>query len=238
MIRITASVYYEDTKDPTVESCLDELFYVSTLIDCLLGTKKCWYEKGYSRKQALEHIVFKHAKADSMTIEKWSNQLKKKFPLIIEGVWDGEVDSKICSINFIKKHMDYPKKINLDISITCSITDLNVKKIIAFMESLVKNKRRVYTTISSNGYWNNQMNVFPDRFCVGWMAYVPVKILPSLIPEATEVIPLEFSEDSKGTVIVSTNEIFDGRNKIHISNANDIEIRLLDIGLLPLMTEL
>jgi hypothetical protein len=48
--------------------------------------------------------------------------------------------------------MDYPKKINLDISITCSITDLNVKKIIAFMESLVKNKRRVYTTISSNGY--------------------------------------------------------------------------------------
>jgi hypothetical protein len=79
MIRITASVYYEDTKDPTVESCLDELFYVSTLIDCLLGTKKCWYEKGYSRKQALEHIVFKHAKADSMTIEKWSNQLKKNF---------------------------------------------------------------------------------------------------------------------------------------------------------------
>ncbi|EAN1751305.1 immunity 52 family protein [Salmonella enterica] len=42
----------------------------------------------------------------------------------------------------------------------------------------------------------------------------------------------------KGTIVVSTEEIFDGNNKEHIGKANDIEIKLLDLGLLPLMTEL
>ncbi|WP_242663900.1 hypothetical protein [Cronobacter sakazakii] len=60
MIRISANIYYEDAGFPKVELCLDELFYVSELIDILLGTKKRWYEKGYSRKKALEHVVFDH----------------------------------------------------------------------------------------------------------------------------------------------------------------------------------
>nr|WP_261374184.1 immunity 52 family protein [Yersinia massiliensis] len=32
--------------------------------------------------------------------------------------------------------------------------------------------------------------------------------------------------------------MFDGRNKGHISKANDLEIKLMDLGWLPLMTEL
>lgn len=70
----------------------------------LLGTKKKWYEKGYSRKQALEHVVFNHKKAEPHIIERWRSRVKKDYPLIIEGVWDGEIDSKICSINYIKTH--------------------------------------------------------------------------------------------------------------------------------------
>lgn len=35
---------------------------------------------------------------------------KKNYPLIIEGGWDGETDSKICSINYIKKHIENIKK--------------------------------------------------------------------------------------------------------------------------------
>lgn len=238
MIRITASVYYEDAGVPTIESCLDELFYVSTLIDSLLGTKKCWYEKGYSRKQALEHVVFNHGEADSATIDKWRNEIRKDYPLIIAGVWDGEDDSKICSINYIKKHFENPKKINLDISMTCPKSNISTKRVLEFMTSLVGNKSSAFATINTNGYWNNARNVFPDRICVGWMIYVPARIQPELIPEATEIVPVVISEKYKGTIIVSIEDIFDGRNKKHISKANNIEIKLLDLGLLPLMTEI
>lgn len=81
-------------------------------------------------------------------------------------------------------------------------------------------------------------NVFPDRVSVGWMLYSPTIIFPELIPEAAKVVPIMDGNKQKGTIIVSTEEIFDGNNKNHIGKANDIEIKLLDLGLLPLMTEL
>jgi hypothetical protein len=45
-------------------------------------------------------------------------------------------------------------------------------------------------------------------------------------------------DKQKGTLIISTEEVFDGNKKEHIEKSNDIEIKLLDLGCLPLMTEL
>lgn len=238
MIRISANIYYEDTRLPSVESCLDELFYISSLIDILLKTKKRWYEKGYSRKQALEHVVFNYRKATPEIVERWRNQIKKEHPLIIEGIWDGEVDSRVCSINYMRKHIENIKKTNLDVSITCNETEISTNAAIEFSTSLIKNKDQVYATINTNGYWNNSSNVFPDRIPVGWMIYTPAIILKELIPEAARVVPVMDGHKQIGTIVVSTEGIFDGNNKEHISKANDIEIKLLDLGLLPLMTEL
>ncbi|ELY6206101.1 immunity 52 family protein, partial [Cronobacter sakazakii] len=93
-------------------------------------------------------------------------------------------------------------------------------------------------SINTNGYWNANKNVFPDRMYVGWMIYIPEIILPDLITEASTVIPVVVAEKQIGTIVVSTDDIFDGNNIEHIRKANDIEIRLLDLGFLPLMTEL
>ncbi|WP_230680759.1 hypothetical protein [Pluralibacter gergoviae] len=141
MMRISVSVYYEDTRSPDVTLCLDELFYVSELIDTLLEKKKKWYEKGYSRKKALEHVVFNHIKAGPEVVERWRKQLKKDYPLIIEGIWDGETDDKLCSINYIKKHIEDIKKTSLDIIITCNQSEIITSKVIKFLYSLVHNKK-------------------------------------------------------------------------------------------------
>jgi hypothetical protein len=70
------------------------------------------------------------------------------------------------------------------------------------------------------------------------MLYIPHIVLPHLLPQAAKVIPVIDGEEQKGTIVVSTEDIFDGSNKEHIGKANDLEIRLLDLGLLPLITEL
>ncbi|MCR5993933.1 hypothetical protein HKW65_22520 [Enterobacter ludwigii] len=67
---------------------------------------------------------------------------------------------------------------------------------------------------------------------------MPHVVLPKLIPEAARIVPVVDGEKQKGTIVVSTEDIFDGTNKDHIGKANNIEIKLLDLGLLPLMTEL
>lgn len=54
--------------------------------------------------------MFNHKKAEPHVIERWRSRVKKDYPLIIEGVWDGEIDSKICSINYIKNTLRMSKK--------------------------------------------------------------------------------------------------------------------------------
>ncbi|HCI6169388.1 TPA: immunity 52 family protein [Klebsiella quasipneumoniae subsp. quasipneumoniae] len=103
---------------------------------------------------------------------------------------------------------------------------------------LAEKSNKSWIKVDSKCYWRNDCNFFPDRVYVGWMLYLPHIVFPELIPEAAKIVPVFDGEKQKGTIVVSTEEIFDGNNKEHIGKANDIEIRLLDLGLLPLMTEL
>ncbi|HDT2096864.1 TPA: immunity 52 family protein [Enterobacter roggenkampii] len=70
------------------------------------------------------------------------------------------------------------------------------------------------------------------------MLFIPAVLLPNLIPEAARVVPVIKNDKQIGTIVVSTEDVFDGNNKEHIAKSNDIEIRLLDLGVLPLVTEL
>lgn len=91
---------------------------------------------------------------------------------------------------------------------------------------------------NENGYDEVYKKVFPDRVSCGWMLFIPAILLPALIPEAARLVPVIKNNRQIGTIVISTEDVFNGNNKVHIARANDIEIRLLDLGLLPLLTEL
>ncbi len=90
----------------------------------------------------------------------------------------------------------------------------------------------------TRGYSLKQKQVFPDRVCSGWMLYLPIEIDPNLVPMAEEIISISDKNDKKGSLIITTKDIFDIENQEHINKANDIEICLRDLQILPLMTEL
>ncbi|EOC0244211.1 Imm52 family immunity protein, partial [Cronobacter sakazakii] len=114
----------------------------------------------------------------------------------------------------------------------------NTSDMIDSLLLLAEGKNKTWISVDSKGYWYHDRNIFPDRIYVGWMLYLPHVVLPEIVPEAAKVVPVSDGEKQKGTIVISTDEIFDGNNIEHIRKANDIEIRLLDLGLLPLMTEL
>lgn len=237
-MRFSTAIYFNDNVLPNAYNCLLELYNRTLSVEKLFGKNKVWYEKGYSKKQALQYIVFSGSMASQDIVDKWSVRCKKDYPLLIEGVWDGENDNSICSINYMRKHVNNPAKTNIEISLTGSEREVTTEKMIVFFKEVINDKFDAYAFIHTNGYWFNEHNVFPDRICAGWMIYIPHIINDSLIPEAAKIVPVMLQDKQKGTIIVSIGEIFDGTNKEHIAKANDIEIRLLDLGLLPLMTEL
>lgn len=138
----------------------------------------------------------------------------------------------------MKKDYSHPEKTCIEISLTGIESEMDVDRMIFFIKAITKGKEKTYAFINTNGYWLNDRNVFPDRACVGWMLYIPSILLPELIPEAARVVPVMCEGKQKGTIVVSTEDVFDGNNKEHIGKANDIEIRLVELGFLPLMTEL
>ncbi|NWC11986.1 immunity 52 family protein [Pseudomonas agarici] len=71
---------------------------------------------------------------------------------------------------------------------------------------------------------------FPHRKCVGWMAFVPRAVTSEQLPLAAEIIDIP----GKGTVIVTVKEPFELTNMAHIRRANEIEMDMVDLDLLPL----
>lgn len=71
---------------------------------------------------------------------------------------------------------------------------------------------------------------FPHRKCIGWMAFIPQIVTSKQLPLAAEIINI----NGKGTVIVSVTEPFNLSNLGHIQRANEIEMDMVDLDLLPL----
>ncbi|WP_249269937.1 Imm52 family immunity protein [Yersinia intermedia] len=229
---------------------------ITQQLDLMLGTKKKWYEQGYSRKQALQHQVFIEDDISKDVLVRWGKKYEKDYPNWTTGIWDGGPDEDSCGIDCYPSYSSLGRR-NNPLSIVISFyVDLNEQKLnvdtmLRFLDYLLKvNNNFTNLYVESAGYSFPEIitkdvgytevfkKVFPDRISCGWMVYIPFILLPELIPEAARVVPVIHEGQQKGTIIVSTEDVFDGNNKEHIGKANDVEIKLLDLGFLPLMTEL
>lgn len=229
---------------------------VAKQLDELLETKSSWYEQGYSKKQALQYIIFTEDGLSEDVLARWEKEYKKVYPNWTAGIWDGGSDEDSAGVDCYQSYSNTHRRKNplslvVSFSIELNQTSISAEKMVAFLTFLLHSTDGcTYSCVESGGYSFSEIipkengydevykKVFPDRISCGWMLFIPAIILPDLIPEAVKVIPVLKDNKQIGTIVVSTEEIFDGNNKDHIGKANDIEIKLLDLGLLPLMTEL
>jgi hypothetical protein len=79
-------------------------------------------------------------------------------------------------------------------------------------------------------YYKTTYATFPHRKCVGWMAYVRETVSQQQLPLAAALLPAP-----GGTIVVSVDQAFDLANKEHIKRANQIEMDMSDLGLLPVI---
>jgi len=225
-------------------------------IENMLDVKKTWFQKGYSRKQALQHKFFIDSTISSEVLSKWEKRYKKNHPFFGEGIWDGESDDVSIGIDLTSsasstKRRNEPMSLVVEFPINLTSKNVTTDRMLKFMQNLLSlSEICTFLNVESGGYSFSEITprangydevykkVFPDRVACGWMIYIPSIILSHLIPEASRVVPVVKHGKQIGTIVVSTEDVFDGNNKEHIAKSNDIEIRLLDLGLLPLMTEL
>jgi hypothetical protein len=225
-------------EDIQLSQIIEHFSFIMAKINDLFQVEKDWYETGYSRKQALNQMAFHNGHITDKTRLKWERRYKKNMPMFVDSVWDANDDEHSCGISYRKMFYDEKNRVSVELSLAMDNEENLSHRFVLFVSYLALSFNCSYINVDSNGYNVLGRNVFPDRLAVGWMLYIPHIALNGSIPEAARVVPVIKENKQIGIIIVSTKEIFDGKNKDHIGKANDIEIKLLDLGLLPLMTEL
>ncbi|MCC8413285.1 immunity 52 family protein, partial [Photorhabdus laumondii] len=129
-------------------------------------------------------------------------------------------------------------KTNISISINLDKDKFNFQDIIELLKNSISIRNSPFMLVDTRGYSLKQKQVFPDRVYAGWMLYLPIEIDPTLVPMAEEIISISDKNNKKGSLIITTKDIFDIENQEHINKANDIEICLRDLQILPLITEI
>lgn len=99
----------------------------------------------------------------------------------------------------------------LHINPTFGFVDIVAKHPIKFLES-----------------YKDDFAAFPHRKCLGWMGFVPQQVTAEQLPLAFKVENIK-----NGTLIVAIDEVFDLDNTEHIKRANQIEMDMVDAGVLP-----
>ncbi|WMJ68913.1 Imm52 family immunity protein [Stenotrophomonas sp. 24(2023)] len=79
-------------------------------------------------------------------------------------------------------------------------------------------------------YYRTAHATFPHRKCLGWMAYVPETVTHEQLPLAAAILPAP-----GGSIIVSIDEAFNLADTHHIQRANQIEMDMSDLELLPVI---
>ncbi|WP_272516415.1 MULTISPECIES: Imm52 family immunity protein [unclassified Providencia] len=182
-----------------------------------------WYLTGDTLEKALQKKAFN---------QYTPTDLLKNIPYFdwAESIWSNE--NKALDIKYTSCGLIY----NLEFK----LRNINVPSQAAIVNALnyyLDAYRIICIRIDTNKYRYNKKNVFPDRLPVGWMLFLNKKIIPEQLPMATQLIDIENDKNS-GTLIISTDHVFDGSDKEDIKKANEIEIQLTALGLLPLVKEI
>ncbi|MBS9423640.1 Imm52 family immunity protein [Photorhabdus caribbeanensis] len=229
---------YFDRQEPlTPEIVLVDLYRITQQIDHFFGRHKTWFLTGHTRKEALEHPVFEGQHPTKKAVQVFEKNYKENFPFMGKSIWDGEDDDLACSLFYENYRSDRLGQTNITIRLNINEKDFQLSRLIDFITFLVLSRNAPYIMVETNGYTLKQNQIFPDRLSAGWMIYLPFVIDRSLLPMADEILPIANDKEQLGTLIISKKGIFDGENQNDINKANDVEIQLLNLGLLPLMTE-
>ncbi|HDT0720441.1 Imm52 family immunity protein [Proteus mirabilis] len=224
---------YLSKKNYSPQDVINNILFFSGAIKNINQSEN-WFLTGKTKEDALKHKLINNGTVNHEVSDFLIEKLNKKLPLLITSIWDGNTDN-IMTSNYICESLD-----NFQLSLSLKVVNISglKSKLKNILLNIIKSKNNIAAiVVQTNNYQMDEKNVFPDRIPVGWMLYLNKQITNAQAGINAELINIS-NEKNKGTLIISTNEVFDGTNEKHIKNANEIEIQLTGYGLLPTYQDL
>lgn len=190
-----------------------------------------WLLAGDSIEEASRHPVYEDGQPTEAAVAVVAQWIKKQSTVPGVAMWNGITDAfKSMGINYYE--MQTPHRGHFSLSAGPKSFSDNWQEVAKVMAQGALMCRPLWGSVESHAYYPKR--VFPDRPAVGWMFYLPTTLTGHEVPEARAVHPVMDGKTQIGTILVSvTDAPFDHDAPEHVRVANEIEMRLANIDLLP-----
>lgn len=190
-----------------------------------------WLLGGNSLEEAKRYGVFEDGQPSIEAVAILTQKFKKNPGTPGITIWNGREDAhQSLGLNYLGDQAPYRGTLSLQGGPDSFSSDW--KEVAKVLATAASSFRPLWGNSESHAY--NQKRVFKDRPGVGWMIYLPNVLTQREVPEARAVHPVKDDKTQIGTILVSvTDAPFDHDNSEHVQVANEIEMRLANIDLLP-----
>ena len=231
--------FRDDTLSPTDFETV--LIRLGRIIDSMAEKnadleKGRWCLKGDTREEAHLYPAYEGDAPSTAALAVLKEKFRKSPQRTFVAIWDGNEATR-TGVS-MSCHIAQGRLNSLAISMTDEHRLTDFDTITRLIARVVQEFNPAYAEVSPADYFNKR--VFDDKPGVGWMLYLPTVVTVQQAPETRALIPVpEAGRQQTGTIIVSvTDAVFSVDNPEHVEIANRIEVRLVDLDLLPRYADL
>jgi hypothetical protein len=236
--RLTIELYFKPEMYLPLPVCIKQIEQILNILHHYIHTSQDWYLCGSSKKKSSIYKLFDKEGVTKIGVEKLSKEYQKDRGIYFsEAIWDKETE-KASLLYILANKSSYQRfKVNTSIDIDLPLAEMQVEHIQNFIIALAKLFNDAYIMV--NGKYTRELRVFPDRLSAGWMLYLPqAELTHKTVPESFNVINVTHQNKVTGSLVVTTPHFFDEENIDDIKKVNRVDIRLRDLGILPLYADM
>jgi hypothetical protein len=222
---------------PSVDEHYASLWKLAKVLETLGLPLEEWFAPADTIKNSLLNPPFEAAGVTAAALAAaTANPEYRADGLRTLGVWNGKEDEGSAVYNVTYATGAFPSTLEMIIEGVTSFAGHD--NLVTLCNAIADIWDPMLITVAPAGY--GKARIYRDRPGVGWMIYLPYRILQSQVPDAAKVLQLGDSarRHPHATLIVSTEEKFACDNVEHVTRANAIERQLAGQNLLPTMAEL
>lgn len=235
---LSIEMYFKPESYLPLSMCIAQIEQILKIQHSYMHKSQDWYLCGTSKKKSSIHKLFEKEGVTEVGLKKLTQEYKKNHLRFSVPIWDK--DTEEASLIYILSEKSFEKRfmVNISINFTLDVTVIKLKTIIDFVDVLARQFSDAYIVI--NGLYDLDLKVFPDRLSAGWMMYLPkAKLTHEMVPESSHVTSVTNQEGQvTGSLVVTLPHFFDEENRDDIKTVNRVDIRLRELGILPLYADM
>ena len=233
---IVFEIYFNPKKYLSLLTCIEQINGILKIQHQYLVKRQDWYLCATSKKKASIYKMFDKDGVTEIGLKKMTQRYNKEKDRFSLAIWDKKTEQG--SLLYMLSEEGSGQSFKVHINIVFRSLEITLDDAQKFCLALSEHFDDAYITVNNN--YSNYKMAFPDRLSAAWMIYLPkVQLSHNIVPQAFDVIsPTDHEGHAAGSLVITLPHFFDEKNTDDIKAVHRVDIKLRELGLLPLYADL